>query len=234
MKNIFSASIAVTLLTVACGAPVTPTPTDSGTVVKDGGTTNDFGTGAKITAYLAGKTLVMAGADIPNSPIGYSQNLNLGAASQCYNKVTITTAGAAGQENFTVVSDLGQLNVNNADAGTLADGGTPPKTYTCDNATKTTTVMFTSNTLVVSNVKDAAASCFDILASYTGFAQEGRGSISADGKTVILELYFKDKTIGHSCSDGAVGSSTVKFAAVGGATPVAFTGNAQQTYRVTP
>ena len=56
--------------------------------------------------------MVMTGSDIPSSPVGYSQNLNLGAASQCYNKVTITTAGAAGQENFTVVSDLGQLNVN--------------------------------------------------------------------------------------------------------------------------
>lgn len=151
MKNLLSASLAVTLLTVACGAP-TMTTTDSGTVVT-------------------------------------------------------------------------------VDAGTV-DAGTPVKTYTCDNKTKTTTVMFTSNTLVISNVKDAAASCFDILASYTGFAQEGRGSISADGKTVILELYFKDKTIGHSCADGAVGSSTVKFAAVGGAAPVAFTGNAQQTYRI--
>jgi hypothetical protein len=208
MKKLMTA--ATLALFAACGS--TTNTTDAGLA---------YDNSAKILDYLEGKTMTMQGDDIPTYPNGFNENVNFGASTQCYHSTKITTTGA----NFAVSTVLGQLN--SLDGGAVGVGSVGK----CDRTAVGNTVAFTSNTLVVDKVQ-GNAECFDILASYTGFAQEGRGKISADGKTVTLELFFKDRTIGHSCADGAVGSSTVKFASTdGGATP-AFTGNALQVYRI--
>lgn len=206
MKKLMTAAVA--LFVAACG----------GTTTVDAGLPYD--TSAKILDYLEGKTMTMQGDDIPTDPNGFNENVNYGASTQCYHSTKITTTGA----NFAVSTVLGQLN--SLDGGAVALFGVGK----CDRTAMGNTVAFTSNTLVVDKVQGNAA-CFDILATYTGFAQEGRGSIAADGKTVTLELFFKDKTIGHSCADGAVGSNTVKFASAdGGTTP--FAGKGLQVYRI--
>jgi hypothetical protein len=169
-------------------------------------------TAAAITTWLEGKTLVMTGADIPSHPNGYTEKMNLAASTQCYNKTTIAVAS----NNFNVTSLLGTLNgaPNKFDVGT------------CDRATVFgSPLTFTSTAVLVENVQ-GNATCFDVTATYAAFKQEGRASISADGKTVIMELYFGGQATGHRCADGAVGAATVKL------NGAAFAGNAQQTYRV--
>lgn len=194
---------------VGCG---TVTTTDAGTT-HDAGVTLDLTTGPKILAYLEGRTMVMTGADIPSYPNGYNENLNFGASTQCYNKTSIAILGG----NFNVTSDLGQFNA-------IPDAGIAGM---CNRAVKTTTASFTSTAILVENVKNNAE-CFDITATYVGFKQDGRGMISADGKTVTLELYFA--ATGHRCADGAVGATGVKLSTTAGAVP--FTGNALQVYRI--
>jgi hypothetical protein len=198
----------------ACGA-MTPTNdagsnTDAGS---DAGTGNDFSTPSKISAHLEGKTMVMTGTDIPSHPNGFNENLNFGANTQCYNKVSIATLAS----NFQVTSDLGTFNA-------IPDAGIAGM---CDRATKANTVSFTSSAVLIENVRNNGE-CFDITSTYTGFSQQGRGSISADGKTVTLELFFN--ATGHRCADGAVGATGVMLPTAGG--PVAFTGNAKQVYRL--
>jgi hypothetical protein len=205
MKNLIHvcAVLAVGVL-VACGTPMTGS---------DGGTALDFSTSAKILAYLEGKTMTMQGADIPSHPNGFNENYNFGANTQCYQKVAISTLAS----NFQVTSDLGTL-IMNADGGAVG---------TCDHATKSNTVMFTSTAVLIENVSNNGE-CFDITSTYTGFSQQGRGKISADGKTVTLELFFA--ATGHRCADGAVGATGVQLSTMGG--PVPFTGNAKQVYRI--
>jgi hypothetical protein len=203
-KNLMLAAAVAGL--VGCGSTTT---TDAGV---DAGTTLDFSTPVKIVDYLEGKTMVMTGTDIPTSPLGFSENLYLAAATQCYNKVSIQTLAG----NFIVTSDLGQLN--------RPDGGV---VGTCDRTVKAATVAFTSSALLIEHVANNGG-CFDITATYTGFKQEGRAKISADGKTVTMELYFA--ALGHRCADGAVGSGGVTVVTSAGS--VAFTGNAQQVYRI--
>lgn len=214
----FCALVAISGL-VACGG-TTNTP-DSGTGGGSGGGTatgggnggNDFSTSARIMAHLEGKTMVMEGSDIPTSPNGFNENIDFGASTQCYQKVAIATL--AGQ--FTVTSDLGTLNAP-------GDGGAVGM---CDRTTKSNTVSFTSTAVLIDNVSNNGE-CFDITSTYNGFSQEGRGSISADGKTVTLELFFA--ATGHRCADGAVGATGVQLATQGG--PVPFTGDAKQVYRI--
>jgi hypothetical protein len=212
MKQILFAALAV-MTAAACGS--TDTGTDAGIDAGiDAGQAYD--SSAKILNYFDNKSMVMAGTDIPVAPLGFNQNVNYGAASQCYHQVTIATLA----EEFTVTSILGVIHA-------ATDGGF---VGSCDNTAVGATVAFTSSSVLITNVK-GNASCFDILATYTGFAQEGRGMISADGKTVSLELYFSNQTIGHSCADGAVGSGTAKFAATdGGTTPIV--ANTVQVYRI--
>jgi nitrous oxidase accessory protein NosD len=50
--------------------------------------------------------------------------------------------------------------------------------------------------------------------------------MSADGKTLRLELFFEGAAVGADCASGAVGAKTIK---VGGN---AFTGNATQVYTI--
>jgi hypothetical protein len=215
MKNTILVCALSAVAMSACGA-MTPTndagnnPTDAGA---DAGTGNDYSTPAKISAHLEGKTMVMTGNDIPSHPNGFNENYNFGANTQCYNKVSIATLAG----NFQVTSDLGTFN-------SIPDAGIAGM---CDRTTKANTASFTSTAVLIENVRNNGE-CFDITATYTGFSQQGRGSISADGKTVTLELFFA--ATGHRCADGAVGASGVQLSTMNG--PVPFTGNAKQVYRL--
>lgn len=165
-----------------------------------------------INTYLEGKTMVMTGADIPKYPNGFLEDKNYGASTQCYNKTTIVVASG----NWAVTSLLGTLN------GAPAAGDTG----TCDRTTvKGSPVAFTSTAILVENVQ-GNATCFDVTATYTGFKQEGRGSISADGKTVIMELFFGGQALHAKCADGVPGTTGVTL------NGAAFTGDAKQTYRI--
>ena len=79
---------------------------------------------------------------------------------------------------------------------------------------------------MITNVQ-GNATCFDIDVTYPNTENSGRGSISADGKTVSLEFYYAGQVTGDTCADGAVGAHTVT---VNGGGP--FTGNAVQVYRI--
>lgn len=200
-KKLLSAVVLCALGVVGCGDDVDQNPTPS--VPK-------FDTADNIRTYLEGKALLMEGNSIPSHPNGLDEDVNYGSATQCYNKVEMKFASG----NFAVTSTL----------GTLRDAPTTLSRGTCDRATVSNTQSFTSNTVAIENVS-ADASCFDITISYTGFKQVGRGNMSADGKTLTLELFFEGAT-GANCAAGAVGSSTVQ---VNGA---AFTGDAKQVYAV--
>ncbi|HEX8706179.1 MAG TPA: hypothetical protein VF815_45515, partial [Myxococcaceae bacterium] len=145
-------------------------------------------------------------------PNGFSENVDLGPSSQCYNKVEMVVAG-------------GQFQVSST-AGTLNNVNQTTKVGDCDNATaKGNPMSFSTNAVLIENVK-ADATCFDVLFTYTSFKQQGRGSLSADGKTLSLELFFEGQAVGATCAAGAVGS--------GGITHLGqpFTGNAVQVYTV--
>jgi hypothetical protein len=217
MKQILFAALAV-MTVAACGS--TDTTTDAGT--HDAGQAYD--STDKIFNYLDGKTMTMEGANIPTDPNGFNENVNYGASSQCYHSTKITTTVSTNGPSFAVVTIPGKIKAT--DGGTVAVFGVG----SCDRTDTTSTPLtFSSTSVTFSNLK-GDGNCFDILANYGTFLQEGRGMIAADGKKVTMELFFKDKTIGHSCADGDVGASTVKFASAdGGATP-SFTGNAKQVY----
>ncbi len=198
-KQLLSAVMLCALGVVGCGddekQPV-PTPVDPN---------------QKATNQMEGKTFVMEGDNIPGHPNGYSENMNLEGFTQCYNKVTLSVASG----NFTVVSTL----------GTLRDAPTRGSVGTCDNAVKTVELAaLTTLTYRIENAKEDL-SCFDVTFNYPGgFTQEGRASLSADGKTLKMELFVSQQAVGHRCADGAVGASTVTFLGK------PFTGNAVQTY----
>lgn len=165
-----------------------------------------------INTYLEGKTMVMTGLDIPTYPNGFNENVNYGASTQCYNKTTI--AIASGTWNVTTL--LGTLN------------GAPNvgNTGTCDRTTvKGSPLTFSSTTVGISNVS-GQATCFDVDVNYGSFEQNGRGSISADGQTVTMELFFKNQALHHRCADGVPGTAGVTL------NGAAFTGNAKQVYRI--
>ncbi|MGC3999901.1 MAG: hypothetical protein QM767_21655 [Anaeromyxobacter sp.] len=58
-----------------------------------GPTAPDLGTADKITTYLDGKVLTMTGVDLPSHPNGYNEDVNYGAATQCYESTVITVGG---------------------------------------------------------------------------------------------------------------------------------------------
>jgi hypothetical protein len=203
-----SAALALPVLTLAfaaCGSGDGSSGTGAGTTT----TGNAYDTADKINNYLDGKKLTMAGTDIPPDPNGYDENINFGQATQCYSSVVMSPASAA----WHVASTLGTLD------------GAPNKgdTGMCDTSKPGQMVSFDANTILVANVSET---CFDFTATFVGFSQEGRGSISADGKTLELELYFGGQAAGHRCADGAVGAKTVTIMGM------PFSGNAVQTYQV--
>jgi hypothetical protein len=155
----------------------------------DAGVAMDFSTGRKILNYLEGKTLVMAGRDIPECPFGISEAVDLGVSTQCYRAITIRVANGA----FASTVEGGAL-------ATLPDGG-----LGCDHTATTSTSNFTSMSVLIDNVVDNGA-CFDVTLDFGAFGEEGRGRIAPDGTSVTLELYFRRKASQHRCEDGAVGS----------------------------
>jgi hypothetical protein len=166
---------------------------------------------ANILAFLEGKTLVMEGANIPPFPNGFNEDIDYGAATQCYRKVTMTVASG----NFRVDSDLG--TVENS-PGQGQPGGT------CNHTLKRTDLTFTSTGVLIENVA-ADGSCFDVTFTFPGgVVQEGRGGFTADQKQLKLELFFQNRATGHRCANGAVGSTTVTHLGA------PFTANAVQTY----
>jgi hypothetical protein len=202
-RNLLSALVLCALGTVACGGEDT-TPQQPA-VPK-------FDTADNIRNYLEGKKLVMEGANIPSHPNGYDEDVNLGQATQCYQKVEMTVTGG----NFAVNSVVGTLR----DAPTVGSKGTCDHTVAAGNP-----LSFTSTAVLIDKVK-ADATCFDVSFTYPSFKQAGRGSMSADGKTLTLELYFENQAVGASCESGAVGSPTVTL------NKAPFTGNAQQVYTI--
>lgn len=206
-KKLLSAVVLCALGFVACGDDdVTP----PGPVVPK------FDTESNIRTWLEGKKLLMEGANIPSHPNGIDEDVNAGQATQCYTKVEMAVAS----NNFQVTSTLGTLR----NAPTVGSKGE------CDHATVNGSPLnFTSTVSLIENVK-ADASCFDITITYTGFKQVGRGKLSADGKTLTLELFFEGAASGANCAAGAVGSGGIMLNTPNG--PVSFTGNAQQVYTV--
>ncbi|HLM47223.1 MAG TPA: hypothetical protein VK458_25370 [Myxococcaceae bacterium] len=202
-KQLLSAVMLCTLGVVGCGED------NAGPVVDTG---PKYNTPDKVRTFLEGKTLVMEGANIPSHPNGISENVLFDPSTQCYNKVTMLVAS-------------GNLQVTSVRA-VIEGATTQGSTGTCNRAmVRDTLAPFTSTTLNIENVK-SDGTCFDITATYNGFAQEGRGVVTQDGTKVQLELFFSGQATGHRCVDGAVGAKTITTSRG------AFTGNAVQTYAV--
>jgi hypothetical protein len=195
-KQLLSAVMLCTLGVAGCGEESTPVPVNPNT---------------KVANSLEGKTLVMRGENLPSHPNGFNEDMNLEGSTQCYSKVTMQMGGG----NYTVTSIL----------GTLRDAPSKFNVGICDHDAPGQTVQFTSTAALIENAKEDL-SCFDVTFTYNGFGQEGRGSLSADGKTLKLELYFSTQAKGHRCADGAVGAPTVTL------NGQSFTGNAVQTFVV--
>ncbi len=205
MKNkLLSAVMLCTMGLVGCGEGETIDDTKNNPPV-----VKKFDTSAKLLAHLEGKTMVMDGANLPAFPNGFDEDVNYGSATQCYQKTTMKVASGV----FNVTSVLGTLR----DAPNVGQRGT------CDHAAAGATLQFSTTNVLIENVQ-GDGECFDVTFTYTGFQQEGRGSISGDGKTLTLELYFKDKAVNIRCANGAVGASGVK---VNGADHA---GNSKQVY----
>ena len=224
-KSFFAALAVLSLSLLACGDD-TPDP-DAGviegdaSVASDGGGTTDSGSGnalnspTRILAFLEGKTLTMQGNNIPTHPNGFTENADFGAATQCYNRTTITVAGG----NFTITSI----------AGTLV--GAAPN-VTCDRTMAGATIgPFSSNTLTINNVNAPRADCFDVQIDFTGFTQVGRAKFSPDQSQLWMELYFAaNSPSGHTCADGAVGPQTGALTQTIQGNVLPFTGDAVQKY----
>ncbi|AKF79126.1 hypothetical protein SAMN05443572_10179 [Myxococcus fulvus] len=168
--------------------------------------TPSLNSSANILAFLEGKSMIMEGNNIPSHPNGFSEDVDYGASSQCYQSVTMSVAGG----NFKVDSIPGTITNN-----------------VCDHNAPKNPLSFTSNTVLIENVA-ADGSCFDVTFSFPGgLVQEGRGGFTADQKTLKLELYFKNQATGIRCANGAVGTSS--SVTLNGQP---FTGNAVQTYSI--
>lgn len=178
----------------------------------DAGSGRRLTTGADVLALMEGKTLLMDASKVPSHPNGYDENVNFGSASQCIHSVRMDVAGGA----MTVTTELARLD-NAPGAG---DRGQCNRNIPAGG-----NVAFNTTAVLVENVQSGGG-CFDITLTYMGFGQEGRGSISADQRTVSLELFFRDQAVGHRCADGAVGEATVTL------NQEPFVGNAVQVYTI--
>jgi hypothetical protein len=166
--------------------------------------TAGLSTPSRVSQFLEGKTLTMEGEMIPTHPNGYDQNVDFGAATQCYQRVVMTPLG-------------GKIRVS-SQLGTLTQSG-------CDRSRLGGEASFDSTAVLIENV-EGSAECFDFTITYPGFGQEGRGSIDADRTVLTLEIFFKDQAVGHRCADGNVGDPTVTL------NQNPFTGDARQRYRI--
>jgi hypothetical protein len=203
-KTLLSAVTLCTLGLVGCGedAPVNNNP-------------HPYDTQAEIMAHLESKTLTSKGTNLATHPLTLDEDVNYGDVKACFNETTIQVGGG----KFTVNSKLGQLEGNPA---LYAKGE-------CNRGVVTGNLgPYESTSVTLTNIK-TDASCFDVDVVYPGFTHTGRGKLSADGKTLTLELFVKDKAVGIRCADGEVGAATVKIPLANG-TQAAFSGNAQQVY----
>jgi len=183
MKRILAIALSATLF-IACGSDDDDEGNDAPTLT----------TAAEINAYLAGKTWVMTGADIPGFPLGINENMNAGAATQCINRTTIQSSSP-----WTVTTQL----------GTLSGAPNPLDVGTCDNATAAgSPLTFTTQSVLIENV-EGNADCFDVFINYGSFQQEGRADISDDGRTMRLEIFFAGQATGADCASGNVGSGGI-------------------------
>lgn len=200
----------IVALSAACGDSANGVDNDA----------SGFETSAQVQAHLANKTFVMQGEDIPESPLGFDADMNLGANTQCFYSTTLefTDTGVS------VETQPGTLN----DAPNQGDKGT------CDTSTPAgSPLSFSSNNVSISNVENGG-DCFDINIAYTGFTQEGRGSLRADGTVLDLEL-FGEGQVGaaqHRCETAGVGENDVTVTISGGATMEVPAGTAVQTYQL--
>ncbi|MCY1017918.1 hypothetical protein [Pyxidicoccus sp. MSG2] len=203
-KQILSAVVLCALGFAGCG--------EDDPVVDPPDNTPKLDSQANILAFLDGKSLQMTGANIPSHPNGYNEDIDYGAATQCYKSVTMSVAGG----NFKVDSIPGTIE---GSPGVGQPGGT------CNHDLAKNPLSFTSTTLVMENVA-ADGSCFDVTFNFPGgLVQEGRGGFSADRKQLKLELFFKGQATGSKCANGAVGADgTVTL------NKAPFSGNAVQTY----
>lgn len=194
-KKLLSAVMLCTLGLVGCGD-------DSDPIVEK----PKLNSSANILAFLEGKSMVMTGENIPSHPNGYNEDTDFGAASQCYQKVTMSISGG----NFKVDSIPGTISNN-----------------VCNHDAPKNPLSFTSTTVLIENATEDG-SCFDVTFTFPGgLVQEGRGGFSADQKTLRLEIFFKNQATGMRCANGAVGAAnTVKMGSN------AFAGNAVQVYAI--
>lgn len=226
-RSSLAAAAALSFALIACGddgssdvdSGVTPadggTDPDGGNGPADSGTAADLTSPTRILAFLDGKTLVMEGDNIPTHPNGFTENFDFGAATQCYNKTTITVSGG----NFSVTSITGTLV------------GAAPNT-TCNRSMPGTTVgPFSTNTITINNVNSPRADCFDVQLDFTGFSQVGRAKFAPDLSQVWMELYFAaNSPSGHTCADGAVGPQTGGVTQTIQGNVLPFTGDAVQKF----
>ncbi|MCP3136781.1 hypothetical protein [Pyxidicoccus xibeiensis] len=175
----------------------------------------NLNTQSGIMTFLEGKTLVMEGASIPSHPNGVNEGTNFGASSQCYQKVTMSVMGG----NFKVDSI----------PGTIEGAPNTGQTGTCNPELPKNALSFTSTNVLMENVA-TGGTCFDVVFTYPSFKQVGRGSFSADRKTLSLELFFENGATGANCEAGPVGSKTVNIVFQGQSAP--FTGDAVQKYTI--
>lgn len=186
-KTLLGAALVGTLALAGCGS------SDD-----DSSNAPTLNTPTAINAYLEGKTWLMAGDDLPAMPNGFSEDV--AAFNQCYNQVQIQVAAAT----WNVHSVMGTIdatpNCTHQANGTVLDFASENARLGAD-----ATVGGAAGKIV------GNGECFDISVNYGSFTQEGRGSFSADGKTLSLELYFAGQATGATCTDGAVGSGIKKF-----------------------
>ena len=191
---------------------------DAGSPADGGGTDAGppgprFTTREEILAHLEGKTLLMTGANIPSHPHGFNEDVNYGSSTQCYQSVTKQVSGGTFQETAVM--------------GTLRDASSAGSRGECDHDTASSTLSFTTTSVLIENVQ-ADGSCFDASFIYPGFQTQGRGSVSQDGLTLRLEVFFAGQATRHRCADGAPGARTVTL------NGQPFTGDAVQVYTVSP
>ncbi|NVJ02889.1 hypothetical protein HV824_32910 [Myxococcus sp. AM009] len=204
-KMLLSAVMTSALSLVGCGES---DPIDNGP-----DNTPNLSTSQGILTFLEGKTLTMTGDDIPTHPNGFSEDVNFGASSQCYQSVTMSVQGG----NFRVDSI----------PGTIEGAPQAGQTGTCNPELPQNALSFTSTVVSIENVS-ADGECFDVVFSFPGFRQVGRGSFSADQRRLDLELFFEGGATGANCAAGAVGSATVNQVIAGESRP--FEGSAVQSY----
>jgi len=204
-KKLLSAVMTSALCLVGCGES---DPVDNGP-----DNTPNLSTAQGILSYLEGKTLTMRGDDIPTHPNGFSEDMNFGASSQCYQSVTMTVQGG----NFRVDSI----------PGTIEGATQPGQVGICNPEVPQNALTFTSTVVSIENVQ-AHGECFDVAFTFPGFRQVGRGSFTADQKRLDLELFFEGGATGANCAAGPVGSASVNQVINGESKP--FEGNAVQSY----